>query len=261
MTTRTSPGTGRTRRTAPRTVGALLPLLVTLPLLAACGSAPETSAPSGVDGLEIPTPSPDPKDFVDGIDNTYLPLTPGSVWKYRTTSSEGVETNIVTVTDRTKLVAGVTTTVVHDVARDGRGRVIENTWDWYAQDTAGNVWYFGEDTTEYADGKASTEGSWEAGVSGAQAGLAMPADPRVGDGYAQEYAPGVAEDRGEILAVDDTVSIPFGDFQDVVRTEDTSPLEPDLVENKYYAPAVGVVMERTVRGGDERVELVAFTAG
>ncbi|RYP82755.1 hypothetical protein EKO23_20920 [Nocardioides guangzhouensis] len=261
MTTRTSRGTRRTRRTASRAAGALLPLLVALPLLAACGSAPETSAPSGVDGLEIPTPSPDPKDFVDLIDNTYLPLAPGSVWKYRTTSTEGPETNVVTVTNRTRVVAGVTTTVVHDVARDGRGRIIEDTWDWYAQDTAGNVWYFGEDTTAYDDGKASTEGSWEAGVNGAQAGLAMPADPRVGDGYAQEHAPGVAEDRGEVLAVDDTVRIPFGAFQDVVRTEDTTPLEPDLVENKFYAPGVGVVMERTVQGGDERVELVAFTSG
>jgi hypothetical protein len=239
----------------------VLPLLGVLGLLAACGSAPETVDPSGVDGLEIPTPQPDPADFVDGIDNTYLPLTPGSVWKYRSTSTDEPETIVVTVTDKTKVVAGVTTTVVHDVVKDERGKVIEDTWDWYAQDTAGNVWYFGEDTTAYDEGKASTEGSWEAGVDGAEAGLVMPANPRVGDGFAQEHAPGIAEDRGEILAVDDTVTIPFGDFQDVVRTEDTTPLEPDLVENKFYAPGVGVVLETTVQGGDERVELVAFTSG
>ena len=257
MTTRFSRGTRRPRRT---TVAALS-LLGALPLLAACGSAPETIAPSGVDGLEIPTPKPNPEDFVDRIDNPYLPLVPGSVWKYRTTSSDGNETNIVTVTDQTREVAGVTTTVVHDVARDARGKIIEDTWDWYAQDAAGNVWYFGEDTTSFEDGQPSREGSWAAGVGGAAAGLVMPAEPRVGDGYAQEYYAGVAEDRGEILDVDIAVSIPYGAFDDVVRTEDTTPLEPLLVENKYYAPGVGVVLEKTVQGGDERVELVAFTPG
>jgi hypothetical protein len=229
--------------------------------LAGCGSAPSETNPTGVDELVIPTPDPDPQDFVEGIDNPYLPLVPGSVWKYRTTSPEGDETNVVTVTDRTKVVAGVTTTVVHDVARDEHGKVVENTFDWYAQDTAGNVWYFGEATTAFEGDRASTKGSWEAGVDGAQAGLAMPARPRVGDGYAQEFKKGVAEDRGEILAVDTTASIALGDYDKVVQTRDTTPLEPDLVEEKYYAPGVGVVLEETVAGGEERVELVAFRAG
>ena len=159
------------------------------------------------------------------------------------------------------VVAGVSTTVVHDVAKDESGTVIEDTYDWFAQDAAGNVWYFGEDTTAYDGKRPSTEGSWEAGVDGAKAGLAMPAEPRVGDGYAQEHAPGIAEDRGEILAVDATASIGYGDYEDVVRTEDTTPLEPGLVEQKYYAPGVGVVMEKTVAGGEELVELVAFSKG
>ena len=236
-------------------------VLLALAVLAGCGSAPKEIDPSGVDGLVIPTPDPDPQDFVERIDNPYLPLVPGSVWTYTSSSPEGDETDVVTVTDRTKVVDGVTTTVVHDVAKDESGAVIEDTYDWYAQDTAGNVWYFGEATTAYDGKKASTEGSWEAGVDGAQAGLAMPATPRVGDGYAQEYSKGVAEDHGEILAVDATVSIGYGAYDKVVRTEDTTPLEPDLVEQKYYAPGVGVVMEKTVAGGEELVELVSFSKG
>ncbi len=183
------------------------------------------------------------------------------MWTYTSTSPEGDETIVVTVTDETRVVAGVTATVVHDVAKDETGTVVEDTYDWYAQDTAGNVWYLGEDTTAYDGQLSSSEGSWEAGVDGAEAGLAMPAEPRVGDGYSQEYYQGVAEDRGEILATDATVSIEYGDYDEVVRTEDTTPLEPDLVEQKYYAPGIGVVMEKTVAGGEELVELVAFTAG
>ena len=236
-------------------------VLLALAVLAGCGSDPQEIDPTGVDGLVIPTPDPDPKDFVEGIDNPYLPLVPGSVWTYTSSSPEGDETITVTVTDRTRVVDGVTTTVVHDVAKDESGTVLEDTYDWFAQDTAGNVWYFGEDTTAYDGKRPSTEGSWEAGVDGAKAGLVMPAEPRVGDGYAQEHAPGIAEDRGEILAVDATVTIGYGGYEDVVRTEDTTPLEPGLIEQKYYAPGVGVVMERTVAGGEELVELVSFEAG
>ena len=241
--------------------GAVLVALAPV-VLAGCGSAPKEIDPSGVDGLVIPTPDPDPGDFVERIDNPYLPLVPGSVWTYTSSSPEGDEEITVTVTDRTKVVAGVTTTVVHDVAKDAKtGEILEDTYDWYAQDTAGNVWYFGEDTTAYDGRKPSKEGSWEAGVDGAEAGVAMPAEPRVGDGYAQEYRKGVAEDHGEILAVDGTVSIEYGDYDAVVRTEDTTPLEPGLVEQKYYAPGVGVVMEKTIAGGEELVELVSFSQG
>ena len=236
-------------------------VLLAVAVLAGCGSAPKEIDPSGVDGLVIPTPDPDPKDFVEGIDNPYLPLVPGSVWTYTSSSPEGDETITVTVTDRTRVVDGVTTTVVHDVAKDESGTVLEDTYDWFAQDTAGNVWYFGEDTTAYDGKRPSTEGSWEAGVDGAKAGLVMPAEPRVGDGYAQEYYEGVAEDRGEILATDATVTIGYGDYDRVVRTEDTTPLEPGLIEQKYYAPGVGVVMEKTVAGGEELVELVSFDRG
>ena len=240
----------------------LLALAAALPLLVTgCGSAPEKSPPTGVDGLRIPTPSADPDDFVEGIDNPYLPLEPGSRWVYE---SAGVDpdTTTVTVTGDTREVQGVTTKVVHDVVRDADGKVVEDTFDWVAQDAAGNVWYFGEDTTEYDDrGRPDHSGSWEAGVDGAQAGLVMPAQPRVGDGYQQESSPGLAEDRAEVLSVDESVNVEFGSFTDVVQTEDTTPLEPGLVEHKYYAPGVGLVLEQTVAGGADRAELVSYDGG
>jgi len=230
-------------------------------VLTACGSAPPKSPPSGVDGLVIPTPTPDPAEFGATIDNPWLPFTPGSRWVYETTSADGKQTDTVTVLPEAKVIAGVTTTVVHDVATDEDGAVLEDTYDWYAQDTAGNVWSFGEDTTAYEDGKPSKEGSWEAGVDGAQAGIVMLAVPRVGDGYRQEYLAGTAEDQARILSVTASVSVPFGDYADVVQTEDTTPLEPELVERTYYARGVGVVREEDVSGGDEVVVLQSYTQG
>lgn len=208
---------------------------------------------------EVPTPDPDPDDFVDTIDNPYLPYRPGTRWVYEATSSEGDERIVVTVTDRTRVVQGVRTTVVRDTVADETGTVVEDTYDWYAQDTAGNVWYFGEDSTAYANGKSTKEGSWEAGVDGAQAGIVMLADPRPGDSYQEEFYEGEAEDRGEVLALDEEVTVPFGTFTDTVTTADTTPLEPDVEEHKYYARGVGVVYEEGVRGGDERVRLVSMT--
>jgi hypothetical protein len=240
----------------------LLALATALPLLVTgCGSAPQKSPPTGVDGLEIPTPSPDPDDFVQGIDNPYLPLRPGNRWVYES-SGPDPERITVTVTDDTRLVQGVSTTVVHDVVRDADGRILEDTFDWFAQDAAGNVWYFGEDTTEYDDrGRPDHSGSWEAGVDGAQAGVAMLSEPRVGDGYQQESYPGEAEDVGKVLSLDEAVNVPFGSYSGVLQTEDTTPLEPGLVEQKYYAPGVGLLLEETVLGGSERVELVTYGGG
>jgi len=240
----------------------LLALLLAVLLLASgCGSAPGKSPPQGVDGLQIPTPSPDPDDFVDAIDNPYLPLVPGSTWVYGATGEES-ETITVTVTDETREILGVPTTVVHDVVTGPGGEIIEDTYDWFAQDTEGNVWYFGEETVEYDErGRPDRAGSWEAGVDGALAGLVMAATPRVGDGFRQEFFEGVAEDRAEVLSLDETVEVPFGTFDDVLQTEDTTPLEPDLVEHKYYARGVGVVLEETLAGGQGRVELVEFSRG
>lgn len=237
-------------------------LVAILPVaLTGCGQEGEPSpktAPSARVPSEIPTPDPDPDDFVDAIDNPYLPYAPGTRWVYENTSSEGDERIVVTVTHRTRVVQGVRTTVVRDTVTDEDGNLVEDTYDWFAQDTAGNVWYFGEDTTAYDEGKPTTAGSWEAGVDGAQAGIVMLADPRPGDRYAQEYYKGEAEDRAEVLAVDAEVDVPFGSYTSMVKTADTTPLEPDVEEHKYYAEGVGFVYEEKVRGGDDRGRLVSM---
>ena len=151
---------------------------------------------------------------------------------------------------------GVTARVVRDtVTLDGE--IIEDTFDWYAQDEAGTVWYLGEDTAEFEDGEVATrEGSFEAGVDGAQAGVIMPASPEVGMTYRQEYYEGEAEDNGEILELGEQADVPAGDYDDLVQTADTTPLEPDVLEHKYYARGVGLVLVIGVTGGGGREELV-----
>jgi hypothetical protein len=178
---------------------------------------------------------------------------------YASSSSDGDQQIVETVLSAPRTVAGVRATVVHDVVRDEDGKVVEDTYDWYAQDTSGNVWYLGEDTTAYEDRTANTEGSWETGVHGARAGIIMLARPTVGAAYQQEWLKGVAEDRGKVLALDASVTVPAGTYTAVIQTEDTTALEPDLVENKWYARGIGVVQERDVHGGDERVVLLSKT--
>ncbi len=227
--------------------------------LVGCGAAgdPPTVSPGGVDMLEIPTPSPDPDDFVERIDNPWLPLLPGAEWTYE--SSEG-ETIRVTVTDETREVAGVTTTVVRDVVTDQDGEVVEETDEWFAQDRDGNVWSFGEDTVAYDDrGRPDRAGSWEAGVDGAEAGIAMLARPRRGDGYQREHAPGEAEDRATVLSLDASLNLSSDSFTGLLLTEESTPLEPGVVEQTYYARGTGPVFEETVSGGSEEKELVDFT--
>jgi hypothetical protein len=220
------------------------------------GIAPAAAAPDG----DRYAPKIDPADFVTTIDNPYLPLVPGTRWVYEGVTEKGTEQIVVEVTDQTKEVLGVVTTVVHDVVRLD-GALIEDTVDWYAQDQQGNVWYFGEDTKEYEHGRAvSDHGSWEAGFKGAQPGIVMEASPQVGDRYRQEYFEGEAEDMAKVIAVDATATVPAGSYTDVVKTKDFTPLEPKLREHKYYARGVGVVLEVTFRGGSERVELVEHRA-
>jgi hypothetical protein len=183
------------------------------------------------------------------IDNPYLPLRPGSRWVYReTTAEKTVQRVVVTVTHRTRLIAnGVTARVVHDRVTE-RGRLVEDTYDWYAQDRRGNVWYLGEDTKEYENGKVvSTEGSWEAGVDGARPGIVMLARPRPGATYKQENRPGEAEDMARVL----------GRFGDTVLTRDWNPLQRGAVEFKLYARGVGLVLALGASNGD-REELVSF---
>ncbi len=200
-------------------------------------------------------PAIDPAQFVRGVDNPFFPLVPGTTRRYRSTGDEDGEETVVTVMPDTKVIAGVTCTVVHDVVREGN-EVKEDTWDWFAQDRDGNVWYFGEDTKEYEHGRVSTAGSWQAGVNGAKPGIVMPAHPTVGRTFRQEYLAGEAEDEAQIVAVDATVTVPAGTFSGCVQTKDWTRLEPGAVEHKYYAPGVGCVAE-VAAGGRGRVELVS----
>jgi hypothetical protein len=235
---------------------------------AACGRGGQGSEPRSqparnpatfVEG-EAYRPHIDPADFVDVVDNRYHPLEPGTVRVYQGRSEGEREKTVVTVTDRTKEVMGVTTTVVRDQVFVA-GELAEDTFDWFAQDRYGNVWYFGEVTAEYEGGKVvSREGSWEAGVDGAQPGIVMPGDPRIGETYRQEYYAGEAEDMGKVVRQGGSVTVPYGSFDDVLVTEDWTPLEPKLLENKYYAPGVGAVLERLIEGGDEILRLVEVTS-
>ena len=197
--------------------------------------------------------------FVAGIDNPYFPFTPGATWSYEGVEDGEVERIEVIVTSDTRVVDGVTTIVVRDkVTLDGE--LIEDTFDWYAQDSAGNVWYLGEDSTEYEDGQAvSTAGSWETGVDGARPGIIMYADPsaHIGVPYRQEFYPGEAEDVGEIIKTAATVTVGDATYSDVLVIREWNLLDPGPVEDKYFAPGIGVILEEVVEGGSGRVELLA----
>jgi hypothetical protein len=257
--------------------GAPVAVAVTL-VLAACGSpgsgtngssptaeAPNPSAsttPPTMERMAIPPVhgpydwTIDPSDFVTTIDNPYFPLTPGTTLTYEGEADGEREVNTIEVTSKTKEILGVMCVVVKDTV-EVRGEVTEFTLDWYAQDVDGNVWYFGEDTAEYEHGKVATrEGSWEAGVRGALPGVIMPADPTVGLAYTQEHYAGEAEDKGKVVELGRHVRVPYGSFDDVLVTEDWTPLEPKVLEQKSYAPGIGVVFEEIVKGGDEVLKLV-----
>lgn len=190
------------------------------------------------------------------VDNPLFPLKPGTIFVFEVKDDGRVLADTIRVLDETKRIAGVSATIVHDrVSR--AGVVVEDTYDWYAQDTSGTVWYLGEDTKEYRAGKvASAAGSWQAGVAGARAGIIMLARPTVGAAYRQEYRKSVAEDMGRVVSVTDSVSVRAGRFTRCVSTDDWSPLEPKVKERKTYCPGVGLVREYLLSGGSERSELV-----
>lgn len=204
-------------------------------------------------------PDIDPADFVETIDNPYLPLMPGTRWVYEGIEDGETERVEVEVTNDRRDVMGISAVVVRDTVYE-EGELIEDTYDWFAQDGDGNVWYLGEDSREYEDGEpVSTEGSWEAGVDGALPGIVMLADPAVGDAYRQEYYEGEAEDLGEVHEVGVSQTVPAGTYDDLVVIREWNPLEPDVVEDKYHAAGLGVVLEVKVQGGDGLVELIEFT--
>lgn len=198
-----------------------------------------------------------PARFTTRIDNPYLPLIPGTTYTFEGVSAGLPETDIVTVTHQTKGIMGVRCVVVRDEVRTS-GQLTELTFDWYAQDEDGNVWYFGEDSHEYSGGSpVSAFGSWKAGVDGAQPGIVMPGTPVKGQTYRQEYRRGQAEDMAQILRLNDRANVPYDSFHSVVVTKDWSPLEPGIVEQKYYASGVGLVLESLVQGGDDVSRLVS----
>ena len=215
--------------------------------------SPIARNPAPVDGSVPYRPTIDPADFSTTIDNPFMPFVPGTTFVYASTSGEHI---VVSVTTETRTVMGVDTVVVRDTATV-KGKVTEDTFDWYAQDRAGNVWYFGEDTKSYEDDPAGDPaGSWEAGVDGAMPGVVMLADPLGGDVYRQEYLAGEAEDLALVRLLDGAVKVRAGAFDPVLVTEEWSPLEPKVIEHKFYAKGIGVVAERQVVGGDEQVDLI-----
>jgi hypothetical protein len=206
-----------------------------------------------------------PDDFTTKIDNPYYPLRPGDRRVYRETAPDGTRQKIVdVVTRRTKRIAnGVTARVVLATVTNHRGKVVEFTEEWFAQDRVGNVWYFGEDTTAYENGRADKHGSFEAGVNGAEPGVQMPAKPKRGMRYRLEggYRSGAADDT-EVLSVGkEQVGVPFRHFRRTLMTRDYTPLEPRVSEFWFYAKGVGAVLALDISDGDHREELVRFTRG
>jgi hypothetical protein len=200
---------------------------------------------------------PDPSKFVQNVDNPWFPLKPGTMFVYEGSKDGKKATDIVEVTDRTRVISGVRCVAVRDTLVLN-GRVGEATTDWYAQDRNGNVWYFGERTAEYdARGKVtSREGTWMDGVNGAQAGIYIFGHPRVGRSARQEYYPGHAEDHFTVLTLSASVTVPYGTFDHVLKTKEWTPLEPGVRDNKYYVKGLGEVKEVTVKGPLEVQKLI-----
>jgi hypothetical protein len=251
-------------------------IMASLLILSACATpSPSSGGASASPSPTLPTsptpfpaalqsgvpyaPTIDAANFVAAVDNPYFPLVPGTRWVMKGEGESAGEVTITEVTREPKTILGVVCTVVRDEV-DADGELQELTFDWYAQDKAGNVWYFGEDTAEYKNGRVSSRtGAWEAGVNGAQPGIIMPADPVVGVTYRQEFLAGEAEDMAKAVELGASAETPAGSYSDVLVTEDWTPLEPDVVERKFYAPGVGLVMERVVKGGHGLNRLTEFS--
>jgi hypothetical protein len=217
-------------------------------------AAPSPSSPSA-------STNPDPELFKNPQENPFYPLTPGLVTYLRGTAGDEHFKQTVRITSRTRMIAGVETTVVRDVVRRPDGSRAEATDDWYAADQDGNVWYFGEDTATYDENGhlENREGSWEAGVGGAVAGIIMPADPRPSKAAYMEFAKGEAEDQAWVVQRLPSVRTPGGTYDHVVRTLEWSRLEPHVVSMKFYARGLGIVEERDVAAGDEHFWVVSST--
>jgi hypothetical protein len=224
------------------------------------GPAAESAAEEGT--AEAYQVDLDPDAFVEIVDNPYFPLIPGSSYVYEGETEDGLERVEITILPQTRNVMGIRATVYHDaVYMDGE--LIEETYDWFAQDAEGNVWYLGEDVDNYEDGKfIDHDGAWEAGVDGAQPGIVMFGDPaaHLGETYLQEYYAGEAEDTADLLSISESVAVPAGSFENVLQTYDYTPLDPESQEHKFYAPGVGTIKTIDLITGEEFV-LVEYASG
>lgn len=244
---------------------AAAPALIALAVLVAgCGSGGGSGGGTGASypraGAESPLPAIRPADFTGTVDNAWFPLTPGSVLTYTGAKDGKAARDVFTVTHETYVVDGVRCVVIHDsLYLDGT--LEEKTSDWYAQDRAGNVWYFGESTAELDENGhvTSTEGSWQAGKDGATPGIFMPARPAVGQTFLQEYLKGQAEDHFQVLALAASVTTPATTTAAALLTKEWTPLEPGVVDQKYYVRGIGTVKELAVRGGTESLTLQSVT--
>jgi hypothetical protein len=199
-------------------------------------------------------------DFVRTIDNPWFPLKTGMKWISKGIKDGKPTVDHYVVTGQTKTILGVKAQVIRDRLTQN-GRLVEGTWDWYAQYKQGNVWYLGENTKDFnAAGQViSTAGTWQAGVKGARPGIFMPARPKIGAGGYQEYWPGQALDHYRITSLSTSVKVPYGSFTGALATSETTALEPGVLDHKFYVTGVGQVSEQTAKGPKETSFLVSFT--
>jgi hypothetical protein len=205
-----------------------------------------------------------PNNFVEGVNNPFFPLNVGDTYHYLTTFNDAGAISYVNdefnVTQETKEILGVTCTVVHIVS-SWEGALIEDSYDWFAQDVRGNVWNFGEDTKDYdSEGNVDSSGSWEAGVNGAIPGIQMWAHPRahIGQAYNKELAPGVAEDKAKVIDGNVIANVPFGLFQNCIRIKEFSPLDPGVNSYRSYKEGIGTLSSATPDAGEKSV-LISIT--
>jgi hypothetical protein len=226
----------------------------------AVSSSSKSPPPSKLAPIHGPyNPHIDPANFVARVDNPYLPFIPGTGFHFEGVEGKTPQRDDEVVTHRTKRILGIRATVVRDTVSE-HGRAIERTFDYYAQDKQGNVWYMGELSLERKHGRlVKASDSWLAGVNGGKPGILMPAHPRRGDAYRQEYyPPGESLDEARVVGHRASVTVPAGTFRHVLVTSERSPVEPQT-ERKYYAAGVGEVKERVVKGHHEAFELVSVT--